>query len=149
MHPVSGKPGPVQALARASTIPLAAGENLMGETAFAAAQDAGALAVIQPDLAKWGGFSGCLPVARRALAAGLRFFPHYLGAGIGLIAAGHLLAAAGGDGRLEVDANENPLRDEVATPLATLRDGIIDLGDAPGLGITPDLERRARFRVRF
>jgi len=41
---------------------------------------------VQPDLAKWGGVSGMLDVAERIVAAGLRFCPHYLGAGIGLAA---------------------------------------------------------------
>ena len=42
---------------------------------------------------------------------GKTFCPHYLGGGIGLLASAHLLAAVGGDGWVEVDANDNPLRD--------------------------------------
>lgn len=135
-------------LSRSGRIPLAAGENLSGDDAFDSALASGAISVIQPDLAKWGGFTGCLPVARRTLAAGRKFFPHFLGAGVGLVAAGHLLAAAGGDGWLEVDANENPLRENVATPLATLAEGQILLPDAPGLGIEPDLDLLHRYVVR-
>ena len=122
----------------ATGIPLAAGENLLGEEAFAAAVDAGALAVVQPDIAKWGGISGCWPVIARIRAAGLRYCPHYLGAGIGLLASAHLLAAVGGDGLLEIDANANPLRTGLSPALATLRDGRVDLGDAPGIG--PDVD---------
>lgn len=103
--------------------------------------------MLQPDLAKWGGFSGCLPVARRALAAGLRFCPHYLGGGVGLIAAAHLLAAAGGRGMLEIDANPNPLRTLLMGPLASVADGMSSLSDEPGLGIVPDLQALAEFRV--
>ncbi len=61
------------ALARASRIPLAAGENMAGDAAFDAAMACGAFAVLQPDIAKWGGLSAGLPVARRILAAGRRF----------------------------------------------------------------------------
>src|SRR3546814_2896454 len=71
-------------LAEAFPIPLAAGENLRGEAAFDAAIDGGALSVVQPDVAKWGGVSGCFAVARRALTAGRVYCPHYLGGGIGL-----------------------------------------------------------------
>ena len=46
----------------------------------------------------------------------------------------------------EVDANPNPLREEVM-PLE-LRDGSVTLTDAPGLGVEPDLKRLARFVVR-
>src|SRR3546814_2737114 len=76
-----------------SPIRLAGGENLRGETAFGAAIDAGDLSLIQPDVAKWGGVSGCLAVARRALAAGRVYCPHYLGGGIGLAASAHLRSA--------------------------------------------------------
>lgn len=127
-----------QRLASRTRIPLAAGENLAGIDAFDAAIGSDALGVIQPDVAKWGGVSGCLPVARRVRHARLRYCPHWLGGGIGLLASAHLLAAVGGDGRLEVDANPNPLRDELWGPLATPKNGSCTLTDAPGLGEFPD-----------
>jgi D-galactarolactone cycloisomerase len=120
------------------TIPLAAGENLASEAAFQVALEAGALGVVQPDLAKWGGFSGCLPVAERIRAAGARFCPHYLGGGIGLLASAHLLAAVGGDGLLEIDANPNPLRSALSGSLDVIAGGQAELSAAPGLGIVPD-----------
>ena len=129
-----------RALAQAAApLPLAAGENLMGEAAFDAALDSGALGVVQPDLAKWGGLSACLPLARRVRGAGLRYCPHFLGAGIGLQASAHLLAAGGGDGWLEIDANPNPLRTLTWGAIGRLVDGRVDLGEAPGLGQAPDL----------
>lgn len=136
-----------QALARAARIPLAGGENLMGHDTFDAALASGAFGVLQPDMAKWGGFSACLPVAKRILAAGRRYCPHYLGGGIGLAASAHLLAAAGGDGLLEVDANANPLRTLACGPLATVKDGHATLGDAPGLGFDFDPAAFARYAV--
>lgn len=99
-----------ETLSRASSIPLAGGENIAGTAEFEAALTAGHLKVLQPDVAKWGGVSGCIEVARRTVAAGSRYCPHFLGGGIGLLASAHLLAAAGGDGLLELDVNENPLR---------------------------------------
>lgn len=130
-----------QALRAASAIPLAAGENLQGEANFAAAIGSGAFDVVQPDLAKWGGISGTWPVIQRIRAAGLRYCPHYLGAGIGLLASAHVLAAAGGDGLLEVDANPNALRSGLAPMLDRVVDGKVTLGDGPGLGLAVDLER--------
>ena len=132
-----------KALACGSPVPLAAGENLAGDLAFDEALAARAFRVVQPDMAKWGGFSGCLPVARRILASGARYCPHFLGGGVGLLASAHLLAAAGGDGLLEVDANENPLRTATAGPVNAVAGGRITLGDAPGLGIDPDPEALA------
>ncbi len=126
-------------LAMLSRVPIAGGENIMGLAAFDAAITAGHLGVIQPDICKWGGLSGCLPVAQRAVKAGRRYCPHWLNSGIGLLAAAHLLAVAGGDGFLEHDAMEAPLQAVLAQPLPPLVDGCFALPDAPGLGVEPDL----------
>ena len=129
-------------LARATRIPLAAGENLIGDVAFEGMIGSGALRVVQPDIAKWGGISGCMPVIERIHAAGLTYCPHFLGAGIGLLASAHLLAARGAaGGMLEIDANENPLRTVLSPRLDHVREGLAELGDEPGLGIEPDLGR--------
>jgi D-galactarolactone cycloisomerase len=134
-------------LARHTRIPFAAGENLLGEDAFYAALHSDALDVIQPDMAKWGGFSGCFPVAQQILQSGLRYCPHFLGGGIGLLASAHLLAAIGGDGLLEVDANPNPLRSLTCAGVDLPRGGTAILADEPGLGPPPNLEALARFAV--
>ena len=129
-----------QRLAAASPIPLAAGENAIGEAAFGELIASRAIAVVQPDLAKWGGISGVAPIVERIAAANLRWCPHYLGGGIGLLASAHLLAARGrADGWLEVDSNENPLRTVLCPPLASLDNGRMTLPAAPGLGVEPDL----------
>jgi L-alanine-DL-glutamate epimerase-like enolase superfamily enzyme len=132
-------------LARHTRIPLAAGENIASDDGFDEALHAEALDVLQPDMAKWGGFSGCLPVARRVLAAGLRYCPHFLGGGVGLLASAHLLAAVGGDGMLEIDANANPLRTLACGPVARIEHGTATLSDRPGLGIDPPLDALSPF----
>jgi len=136
-----------QTLATSTAVPLAAGENLYGEAAFGEAIAAGALRVIQPDAAKWGGVSGCLAVARRVLESRRRYCPHYLGGGVGLLASAHLLAAAGGDGMLEIDANPNPLRTLTCGAVANVDEGTVTLDHSPGLGPEPDLEALRDYRV--
>jgi D-galactarolactone cycloisomerase len=137
-----------QHLAARSPVPLAAGENMRGEIEFAAAVESGAFAVIQPDVGKWGGFSGCLTVARHAIASGRMFCPHWLGGGIGLVASMQLKAAVGGAGYVEVDSNPNPLRDVLATPALSLTEGVVSLSSLPGLGVTPDLAAVRGFIVK-
>jgi len=135
-----------RAVAQASAIPLAAGENVRGADAFRNMIDAGLLRFVQPDVGKWGGISGGIEVAHHARARGVALCPHWLAGGIGLAASMHLVAATGSaDSYLEVDANPNPLREEVL-PL-TVRDGAVLLSDAPGLGIEPDFARLARYAV--
>lgn len=134
-----------QQLAARTGAVLAAGENLRGLAAFHEAIDAGYLRFIQPDVGKWGGISGCREVGQRALAKGIALCPHWLAGGIGLAASMHLLAALGGEGYAEVDANPNPLREEVF-PLR-VDEGMVALSDAPGIGIEPDLARLKRYVV--
>ncbi len=136
-----------RSLATRTSIALAGGENLRGAEAFHAAIDSGALAVLQPDMCKWGGFSGCYPVARTVIDAGHRYCPHFLGAGVGLAASAHLLAAVGGEGLLEVDVNPNPLRSALVQSAARLEGGCFVLGDAAGLGVEPDAAAGAAWRV--
>jgi L-alanine-DL-glutamate epimerase-like enolase superfamily enzyme len=128
------------------SMPLAGGENLAGRDVFATALAEGVLSVIQPDAAKWGGITGCLAVAREATKAQRTYCPHFLGGGIGLLASAHLLAACNG-GLLEVDCNDNPLREQFCGSVVDVEDGEITLADAPGLGIEPDLAPIAKYRT--
>lgn len=128
-------------------VPLAGGENLAPESAFEAAIGEGVLSVIQPDVAKWGGVTGCLAVARQALDAGRMYCPHFLGGGIGLAASAHLLAAAGGPGLLEFDVNPNPLREAFLGGVGRIEGGAMVLPDRPGLGVEALPEELAPYRT--
>jgi D-galactarolactone cycloisomerase len=128
-------------------VPLAAGENIASHAGFQQAIGGDVLRVIQPDIAKWGGLSACSGIARDIMKSGKTFCPHYLGGGIGLLASAHLLAGVGGDGLLEVDSNDNSLRDRFCGPVADISGGKVTLGDAPGLGIEPDLSSIEAYRT--
>jgi len=136
-----------QLLRESAQTPLAAGENIATRAGFAQAVSDNVLRVVQPDIAKWGGVSECVGIARDVIKSGKIFCPHYLGGGIGLLASAHLLAGVGGDGLLEVDANDNPLRDQFCGAVADITDGSITLGDALGLGIEPDLAAIDQYRT--
>ena len=134
-------------LAGLAPAPLAAGENVASLGLFAALIGRRILGVVQPDIAKWGGISLARSVARRALAAGLHYCPHFLGGGVGLLGSAHLLAALGGDGLLEVDCNPNPLRDELVPRLRLDKRGRAHLPEGPGLGVGPEPQSLARWLV--
>ncbi len=134
-------------LAMLSSVPLAGGENVMGYDGFASLIANGHHGVVQPDMLKWGGVTGAHAVARRAVAAGRSYCPHWLGSGIGLLAAAQVLAAVGGPGMLEHDVMENPLREALAQPFPRVRDGLFPLPDRPGLGAEPDLQAAADWLV--
>jgi L-alanine-DL-glutamate epimerase-like enolase superfamily enzyme len=130
-------------LAMISRTPIAGGENVSGFAAFSSLINQGSHRVVQPDLLKWGGVTGCFAVGRHAVAKGLTYCPHWLGSGIGLLASAHLLAAAGGSGMLEHDVMENPLREALATPFPRVTNGIFTLPATPGLGVVPNLDAAA------
>jgi D-galactarolactone cycloisomerase len=133
-----------RALAAASAVPLAAGENIRGEARYRAMLEARALRFVQPDVGKWGGISGARDVAALARLHDAVVCPHWLAGGVGLAASMHMLAACGTSASLaEVDANPNPLREEVFP--FTVVDGVVTLADAPGIGIEPDFARLARY----
>jgi len=131
-------------LAALGTLPLAGGENITGADNFAAST--AHLTYIQPDVAKWGGVTGCFEAAQTITQAGRTYCPHFLGGGLGLLASAHLLAATGGKGLLELDINANPLRDDLL-PKGALRDGRFHLPDAPGLGIEALPDSLAQFQT--
>ena len=129
-----------QAVAAASPFPIAGGENMRSAAEFDAAIGGQVFGVIQPDICKWGGLSICTPLARSIVVSGKRYCPHFLGGGVGLAASAHLLAAVGGDGMLEIDVNDNLLRDRLCGSLLPLIEHCVKVPDGPGLGFTPELK---------
>lgn len=128
-------------LAQASSFALAGGENLYDDTEFEAAFDW--LGVVQPDMGKWGGVSGAWAVARRAAELGRRYCPHAFGSTVGRALAAHMLLATGADTPLEVDADDSVLRQVSSRPFMTLRDGMAEVSDEPGIGVDPEPDRWA------
>lgn len=105
------------------------------------------LGVVQPDVIKWGGITGCTQVARRVLDRGARYCPHFPGGGFGLAASAALLAAADGEGVLEVDVNPNPLREAFEICQVSLTGAGWRCGDRPGLGIDDLPEAFQRYQT--
>lgn len=147
--PVDAPAGEWKALAAATSQRLAGGENLMGAALLMNAAADGVFDILQPDLAKWGGISGCQAVAQEIQKHGRHYYPHFLGGGIGLVASAHLLAAVGGSGLLEVDVNQNPLRSGMIGDMLSDPAFGMKLHDAPGLGFEPDLEAIATFKTHY
>jgi D-galactarolactone cycloisomerase len=127
--------------------PVAAGENLLGDTQFNAHIAAKVFDVVQPDMCKWGGFTKTLPLARRIVRAGQTYCPHFLAGPIGVMSAAHCLAAAGGAGVLEIDANGNPIRERLTEGLPPIENGILTLPGEAGLGVEPDAAALREFTV--
>jgi len=147
-HSGDSTPAEWAELAMLSKVPLAGGENVAGFSAFQALIAARSHQVVQPDLLKWAGSPAAIGVARAAVASGLTYCPHWLGSGLGLLAAAQLLAAVGGPGLLEHDVMENPLR-RLSRSFPRVRDGVFPLPEGIGLGAEPDMkEASAHLQAR-
>lgn len=133
-----------QAVARATATSIAGGEALASLASFRDFFEAGALAVVQPDMTVCGGFSGFDRVASLADAYDLPVMPHAFSTTINFHASlqmAALLPARRGGGPasypfVEWDPTGNPLIE--LRELQLDKDGNVPLPDGPGLGI--DLE---------
>jgi D-galactarolactone cycloisomerase len=132
-----------RALKAACPLPLAGCENLYAREDMTEAMEW--LDFVQPDVGKWGGVEGCMAVAHETLQAGRIYCPHWLSGGVGLMHSAQMLAAAGGDGVLEVDSNENPLRTSFTALVPGIKDGDFHMGNAPGIGIEVPLDALAEW----
>jgi L-alanine-DL-glutamate epimerase-like enolase superfamily enzyme len=133
------------ALEKAIEVPIAGGENLSTLATIKTYWQKGVFKYMQPDIGKIGGFTGLLRVfstPKNAFSSRDNVYcPHWLGGMVGLAASAQLLTIVGNRGLLEVDINENPLREVLADwNLCPSKQGRIKLPDENGIGITPDLK---------
>jgi D-galactarolactone cycloisomerase len=135
-------------LAVLSDSPLAGGENLSGFSSFADLIRDGSHRIVQLDLLKWGGVTGCHAVARQAVSRGLVYCPDWLGSAVGLIASAQILAAVGGQGQLEHDVMDNPLREAFTDTFPRVAQGRFPLPGDPGIGFTLNVEQAKRWLVK-
>ena len=100
--------------------------------------DIGRVDVVQPDVARAGGFTEMRRIAQSAVERGAMVIPHCWKTGINAAAARHLQAATSNVPFVEMlvpSLWSAPLRDEVVVPEPVLDNGTIALPTAPGLGV--------------
>jgi len=124
---------------------IAAGENAGSLFDFVAMHHAGAIDIAQPDVAKTGGVTELLKIARFCEAHGLTYSPHCALFGPGQVATIHLTAAEVRPPlfeRLYLDFEA-----ELYGDAAVVRDGRLRVPAGPGLGVDPDPAVIDRYRV--
>ena len=128
-------------------IPVAAGETWHGRSAFAAATQARAVDILQPDVCGCGGITEMRKIISAAETAGIRVVPHVWGTAIAVSASLHMLAALAPSPvrhvprqpMLEFDQTHNPFRMAIVKEPIEARDGKVAVPTGPGLGI--EIER--------
>ena len=133
---------------RASTdIPIATGESEQTRFAFRDLAELRAADIFQPDLAICGGITEAMRIAAIASAWNLRLAPHLWGGALMFAAGLHVSAASPAAHILEFSLGANPLLFELSRTPPVSRDGMVEVPDAPGLGVEIDEDFAARHTV--
>lgn len=119
-------------LSKYSNSQLAFGENIYNTDIFVKLASYDKISFLQPDLTKYGGIS-FLNLLQNKIE-NKKIWLHFLGSGVGLITSAHMQTVINNNAYLEMDINENPLRDEIFTEKIKIVDGKILLNEKPGLG---------------
>ena len=133
-EPVS--PDNVDAMAKVrsmSRVPIAAGENIYTRYGFEPYLEKQALSVIQPDMCKCGGLLEGRRIAALAEVYHVPIAPHGVASALGKTAFGHVCATVPNFMILEWVYGRTA--QDKLTSAPNLRNGFLELTDAPGIGI--------------
>jgi L-rhamnonate dehydratase len=136
------------ALAGAVDVPIAAGEENTTRWEFAELMERGRVDVIQPDVSRCGGLSEARRIVAIADERGVACVPHAWSTSIIQAASLHLIAVMPRARYLEYCVRPNPLNTSLATTPISVRGGVAQVPDGPGLGIELDEAQLERFAVR-
>lgn len=129
----------------ATTLPIAAGENVAGVHEMASMLQAGSIDICQPSVIKFGGIDAVAQAAVLARTQGVDYVPHCFYFGPGFLASLQLAAAFAPEAAFELffgDLEASPYHDAVRA-----RGGRLSVPPGPGLGLDPDMEVIHRYRV--
>jgi len=128
-----------------SPVPISGGEVLTRRQSFQPWLQARAFDIVQPDVTKCGGISEERRIAWMAQEHGVRFVPHGWNTAVG-VAADLQLVSAFPDADLVEYLTGSPYVDEIAAGGWQLDDeGMLLIPDAPGLGLTLDMDAVAKY----
>jgi D-galactarolactone cycloisomerase len=142
-------------LRRKLRTPIAGGENEHTLYGFGELLGRRAVDIAQPDIGSCGGVSAMRHIAALGQANGIEINPHVWGSAVAQAASLQVIAALPVSHHsiyarapiLEYDRSSHPFRRELVAKPIELRDGMVHIPDAPGLGIELVDETLRRFRV--
>jgi gluconate/galactonate dehydratase len=125
-------------LKRATSTPIATGENLYLFEGFRSLLERQALGIASPDLQKVGGLNEARRIGEFADSYNIPIAPHNISSPVGTMASVHFCAATPNFLALEYHASDVPFWDDLLAgedgPL--IRNGYIAVPEGPGLGVT-------------
>ena len=134
---------------RGQPVPVAAGESEFGLVGFRELFRRGVLDVVQPDVARIGGFTAGMRLGKLVAERNLAYAPHTgFSCGVAQMASLHLAAAVPNLSRCEWMWIDNPLSQIFEEPLPQHNGGVIAMPQQPGLGRDLDRDKLERYRLR-
>lgn len=134
-------------LVGSTNLRIAAGEKETGLAGFRELITRANLPVIQPDVARVGGISEAVRIARLAAQFEVEVIPHCWSTDILVAASLHLLAGLEHAPFLEMNVTENPLRTTLTHPHFEQSEGKLTVPTLPGLGVELDRDVMEKFKV--
>jgi galactonate dehydratase len=130
---------------RASRIPIATGERLVGRHQFREIFEKRACHVIQPDVSHCGGLWEARKIAAMAETYSMAVAPHNPNGPVATAVAVHFALATPNWLIQETISSDVPWRNEVVHYPMVIQDGSIAAPDRPGLGVEVDENAAAKF----
>lgn len=139
-----------------TSVYVAAGENEFTKIGFREWVARRAVDILQPDLCSAGGFTECRKINALAQAWHMPVVPHVWASGIGLAASLQFLATIPPaplalkpiEPMLEYDQSSHPFRQDLIHGAITMRDGMVDIPQAPGIGVDINREIIEKYTVQ-
>ncbi|MCG6901927.1 MAG: mandelate racemase/muconate lactonizing enzyme family protein [Rhodobacter sp.] len=132
-------------LRKASRLPIAGGEVMTRRQSFLPYLVRGAFDIVQPDVTKVGGLSEQRRIMHMAQDFGVRYVGHGWNTALGLAADLQLATAQPNVDLVEYIGGSAYVDGLLADPFQLDADGMLAIPDTPGLGVTLDPEKVARY----
>lgn len=133
---------------RHTTIGLACGESEFGVFGFRELLRRRAVDIVQPDVARVGGFTAAMRVGALVHSHNVRYAPHTgFSCGVAQLASIHLAAAVPNLWKVEEMYIWNPIAELFTEPLPKATKGVCGVPQRPGLGLDLDKKKIAKYRL--
>jgi len=129
------------------SVRIAAGEADAGIKPYRALVERGHLDVLQPDIARCGGFTVARQIAALQRETGVEVVPHCFSTGVLVAASLHFVATLDRPTYSEFSVADSPLVNGILAEPFRLRDGKLAVPDRPGLGVELDWDAVERLRI--
>jgi L-alanine-DL-glutamate epimerase-like enolase superfamily enzyme len=132
-------------LRAAVATPVGTGEDEWSPETYQRVIEAGAADVLQLDPGRCLGITGCREVVKMAEAAGLTYSMHSWSGALNTAASLHVLAISEAGDTLDFKPHESPMQHDLVADPWVQQDGLLELREVPGLGISIRTEEVDRY----